>query len=123
ETPLNDNTMQQYARKFFARSEDPGRYRFTAPADGKYQLLVASRAGDTLYGPRHYYQVRITRGDADFRLVALSSESSQPDAATVAGGGSQALTVLVDRRPGFTGDVELSVEGLPPGVTCPPQTL
>jgi hypothetical protein len=122
ESPLNDN-MQRYARKFFTRSEDPGPYRFTAPADGQYQLLVASRSGDTLYGPRHYYQVRITRDDSDFRLVAMSATSVQPDAATVAAGGHQAFSVLVEREAGFAGDIELTVEGLPPGVTCPPQIL
>jgi hypothetical protein len=123
ETPLTDNNMQRYARHFFAHSEDPSTYRFTAPADGKYQLLIASRAGDSLYGARHYYQVRITRDEADFHLVATGASTTQPEAVTVSGGGYGAFTILAERRPGFTGDIELSVEGLPPGVSCPPQTL
>jgi hypothetical protein len=122
ESPLNEN-MQRHSRKFFTRSEDPGPFRFTAPADGQYQLLVASRSGDTLYGPRHYYQVRITRDEADFRLVAMSATSVLPDAATVSAGGHQSFSVLVEREAGFANDIELTVEGLPPGVTCPPQTL
>ncbi len=122
ESPLNEN-MQRYSRKFFTASEDPGPYRFTAPADGQYQLLVASRAGDTLFGPRHYYQVRITRDESDFRLVAMSASTENPNVATVAGGGHQAFSVLVEREEGFAGDIELSVEGLPPGITCPPQVL
>jgi hypothetical protein len=122
ESPLNEN-LQRYARQFFDRSEDPAGYRFTAPADGTYQLLVASRSGDTLFGPRHLYQVRITRDAPDFRLVAMSSNPVQPDVATVAAGGRQAFTVLARREDGFAGPIELTVEGLPPGVSCAPQTL
>jgi hypothetical protein len=71
ESPLTENP-QIFARRFYARSEDPPTYRFTAPTDGKYQMLVASRAGDTLFGARHTYQVRITRDEPEFRLVAVS---------------------------------------------------
>ncbi len=122
ESPLVEN-MQLVSRKFFSRSEDPPVYTFTAPADGKYELLVASRSGDTLFGPRHTYAVRITRDDPDFRLVALTAGGSQPDVPAVPAGGQGAYNVLVRRSGGFSGDVELSVEGLPDGVTCPPQVL
>jgi hypothetical protein len=122
ESPLVEN-MQRVSRKFFSRSEDPPLYRFTAPADGKYQLLVASRSGDTLFGVRHTYAVRITRDDPDFRLVALTAGGSVPDVPAVTAGGQGAYNVLVRRSGGFSGDIELTVEGLPAGVTCPPQTL
>jgi hypothetical protein len=122
ESPLVEN-MQRVSRKFFSRSEDPPLYRFTAPADGKYQLLVASRAGDTLFGVRHTYAVRITRDEPDFRLVALTAGIAMPDVPSVPAGGQGAYNVLVQRTGGFTGDVELSVEGLPPGVICVPQVL
>jgi hypothetical protein len=115
--------MNLYARQFFARSEDPPAYRFTAPADGKYPLLVFSRAADSQAGPRHTYQVRITRDQPDFHLVAMSACPNSPDAATAYPGGNQAFTVLAWRHGGFSGDIELSVEGLPAGLTCPPQVL
>ncbi len=122
ESPLVEN-MQRVSRKFFSRSEDPPVYRFVAPADGTYQLLVASRAGDTLYGARHTYAVRITRDEPDFRLVAITTGSALPDVPAVPVGGQGAYNVLVRRSPGFNGDIELSAEGLPPGLTCPPQVL
>jgi hypothetical protein len=122
ESPLAEN-MRLYARRFSARSEDPPAYRFTAPADGKYQLLVASRASDSVFGARHSYAVHISRDEQDFRLVALSAEVAVPDAPVVPAGGRAGFTVLVDRDNGFAGEIELSVEGLPPGVTCPPQVL
>lgn len=122
ESPLNEN-LNRYSRKFFSRSEDPPVYRFTAPADGKYQLLVGSRAGDTLYGPRHVYAVRITREEPDFQLMALSAEEDTPDTPCVPKTGNDAYTVIVDRSETFRGDIELTVEGLPAGVSCPPQIL
>jgi hypothetical protein len=38
-------------------------------------------------------------------------------------GGHQSFTVLALRRDGFAGDITLTAEGLPPGVTAPPQTM
>jgi hypothetical protein len=112
-----------FSQKFFARSEDPKVYRFTVPADGKYLLLVGSRLADTIAGPRHYYRVRITPDQPDFRLVVVPYANGRQDAATVGQGGNTAFTVLAWRRDGFNGDIHLSAEGLPPGVTCPPQGM
>jgi hypothetical protein len=111
------------SRKLYYRSEDPAVYRFTVPADGKYQLMVSSRVADTLAGPRHLYRVRITPDQPDFHLVAMPAGRNRPDAATVLQNGNQAFTILAVRRDGFVGDIALSAEGLPPGVTCPPQTI
>ena len=49
----SDDNQDILSRKFYARSEDPQPYRFVAPADGKYQLMVSSRLADTLAEPRH----------------------------------------------------------------------
>lgn len=111
------------SRKFWMRSEDPQPYRFAVPADGKYQLLVGSFVGDTLAGPRHHYRVRITLDQPDFQLIAIGPDEHRPEAPVLMQGGNQAFTVFALRQDGFVGDIALSVEGLPPGVTCPPQTL
>lgn len=122
EAPLEPNTTI-FPRRFFRRTEDPMAYKFTAPDDGEYQLLVTSRASGTMYGPRHTYAVRITKDEEDFKLVALGEEEYVPSVTTVPAGGSQAFNVIIDREGDFGADVELTVEGLPPGVTCPPQVL
>jgi hypothetical protein len=109
--------------KFFSRSEDPPPYRFVVPADGKYQLFVSSRSAHSLAGPRHFYRVRITPEQPDFRLIVMAAGSTFPDAPNLRQGGNQFLTVFAWREDGFNGPVELAVEGLPKGVTCPPQTL
>jgi hypothetical protein len=38
-------------------------------------------------------------------------------------GGQEAFSIFARRQDGFVGDITLSAEGLPPGVTCAPQTL
>lgn len=123
EAPLEPNTMAGYSRRFFRRTEDPYGYRFIVPEDGEYELMITSRAAGTMFGPRHTYAVRISKDDPDFRLVALGEEEYVPSAAVVPVGGSQAFNVIVEREGEFGGDIQLTVEGLPPGVTCPPQTL
>jgi hypothetical protein len=112
-----------FSFKFYAMTEDPGVYTFTAPADGTYQLLVASRTADTLAGPRHFYQVRITKPQPDFYVAAMPADSYRPDACVVRQGGNAYYNVYVWRHDGFTGDVTLKAEDLPKGVTCPAQTI
>jgi hypothetical protein len=120
ETPDNPDVL---SNKFYYRSEDPAVYRFTVPADGKYLLLVGSRLADTLAGPQHFYRVRITPDQPDYQLVAMPMANTRPDSATLHQAGSQAFTVFALRKDGFNGAIQLSVEGLPPGVTCQPQVL
>ncbi len=122
ESPLNEN-LNLYEAKFYTRSEDPPPYRFVVPADGVYHLLVVSRIGDTHFGPRHQYVVRITRDEPDFRLIAIPAADESPEAGQLGQGGQEAFTVLIQRSESFTGDVELFVEGLPQGLSCPPQIL
>ena len=85
--------------------------------------MVASRLAGSLAGPRQQYRVRITPDQPDFELVAMAYSNEKPDAATLHQGGQQALTVFAWRRDGFKGEIALSVDGLPPGVTCPPQMI
>ncbi|MGH7225172.1 MAG: PPC domain-containing protein, partial [Gemmataceae bacterium] len=90
----SDDNQDILSRKFYSRSDDPQPYRFTAPADGKYRLLVGSRLADTLAEPRHCYRVRIAPPQADFQLVALADDEHRPTGTTVLSGGQQAFTVL-----------------------------
>jgi len=75
------------------------------------------------------YRLVIRREQPDFRLLAIPAQlrpgDPNPQQAAVIGGvvlqrgGSAVLEVRADRRDGFAGEIELSAEGLPPGVTCP----
>jgi hypothetical protein len=112
-----------FSPKFFTRTEDPALYRFTAPADGKFYVELASQLASAQVGPRHYYRLRISPDQPDYQLVVTPTAVTRPDACTLFQGGSQSYTVYAWRRDGFAGDINVTVEGLPPGVTCPPQTL
>jgi hypothetical protein len=107
---------------FFTKSTDPGRYRLVVAADGKFELLIKSQDSTDL-GPRHYYQVRITPEQPDFRLVMIPTSTFLPEGTVLGQGGNLEMTVYVWRLDNFGGDVTLSAEGLPPGVMCKPQTV
>jgi hypothetical protein len=119
---LDDNT-DQVPNQFYSRGDDPPRYQFKAPADGTYLLLVSSREADVEAGPRHLYRVRITEEKPDFRVVLMPSSANSPDACVVRRGATQFYTAFVTRIDGFNDEITLTAEGLPQGVTCPPQTI
>jgi hypothetical protein len=109
--------------KFYARSEDPATYRFIVPADGEYQMMVTSQTAAVVYGPRCFYRLRIAPEQPSFNLVVMPSDHTRPDGANLLQGGYEGFTVLALREDGFNGDIGLSVEGLPKGVTYVPQSL
>ncbi len=120
---FDDNPEILHPTQFFTRTEDPARQRWVAPADGEYLLRVSSREAAVSAGPRHLYRVRIGPERPDFRLIVLPTLNLAPRAALLGAGGLQSFTVLVCRQDGFEGEVTLSAEGLPPGVSCPPQVI
>ncbi len=111
------------ANRFYARSEDPVSYRFTAPEDGKYLLLVQNRLGDIVAGPRRFYRLRVTPEQPDFQLIVQSAANSRPESPMIVAGGRDLLAVMVLRRDGFDQDITLQVDGLPAGVACPKTVL
>lgn len=83
---------------------------WTAPADGRYILEVR----DMLQrgGPSYVYYLRAESAQPKFELYA------DTDKTQLAPGMSGALFVRIERKNGFTGEVQLHVDGLPPGVTA-----
>ncbi|HEY1859349.1 MAG TPA: PPC domain-containing protein, partial [Gemmataceae bacterium] len=118
-----DDNPDTISPRFFSRTLDPPVYRFAAPADGKYQLLVTSQTADKMAGPREYYRVRVTPDMPDYQLVVMPPDNFRPDSCCLMQGASQNFTVFALRQDGWNGEVAITVEGLPMGVTCPPQTL
>jgi hypothetical protein len=120
---LDDNADVLHPLKFYSRTDDPPSYRFVAPAEGKYQVMVSSRDSDTKAGPRRYYRLRIGPEKPDFRLIVMPADDTRPDGFCLRQGGNELYTVMVLRRDGFAGPVKLTVEGLPSGVSCVPQVV
>ena len=120
---LDDNAETLSPTFFLTSTRDPAPYRFTAPADGAYQLFIGSHFSASQADVTHFYRIRITPEVPDFRLIAMPADQSRPDTCSIGQGGNQDVTVFVLRKDGFKGAVELTVDGLPAGVTCKPQVV
>ncbi|MDB5347053.1 MAG: hypothetical protein JWP89_5430 [Schlesneria sp.] len=87
------------------------RLLWTAPADGEYRLAIKDRLasrGDA----RFAYRIRIVSSNQpEFMLTSTA------DTLIIERGKTVNLKVSLDRGPGFREPVELSLEGLPAGVT------
>ena len=119
----DDDLEMLHPQTFFTRSGDPASAKFTAPADGKYLILVASRESNLNYGPRCIYRLRVSSPTPDFRAVVMAKSRDTPTAAVGLQGGEVAFDLFLDRRDGFTGPVSVTVEGLPAGVTAKPALI
>jgi len=83
---------------------------WAAPADGKYTIEV--RDLHLRGGADFVYYLRLTRPEPKFALILDS------DKTPIVPGGSTPIYVRVQRKNGFEGEVQLGIEGLPPGVTA-----
>lgn len=94
----------------FARvlSADPFVDSWTPPADGGYQLEIRDLHGRG--GPGHPYAVVVSRAEPSFTLEA------DTDKTLLAPGSAGVIYVRAQRRAGFAGDIQLAIDGLPPGV-------
>ncbi len=116
----DDGPKDVGAPAFSLVSNDPV-YRFEVPDDGTYRILVRDLyAGDDA---RDVYRLSIRTPAPDFRLVAVSAfptlaKEAKPWSCIVPRGGAATMDVIAQRRDGFDGEIELSAEGLPPGVKC-----
>lgn len=106
---------------------DPS-YKFVAPEDGTYRLLVRDQAGDQRRDAAMVYRLAIRTPRPDFRflvwpsavLPAAQQQSVPLTAATLRRGGTTVLGVLVERRDELASPIEITVEGLPDGVEAAP---
>jgi hypothetical protein len=83
---------------------------WVAPADGRY--LVEVRDVHLRGGPQYPYYLEITRAQPRFELY-LDTDKTQ-----IGPGGAAAIFVRIERKNGFTGEVQLAIDGLPHGVTA-----
>ena len=118
-----DDSTDILSPQFYTRSDDPPHYRFVAPAEDDYLIQVSGSDSYSRASPRSIYRLRIAPEQPDFRVIAMPPGGSIPDAAAVGQGGHQLFNLLILRLDGFTGDVRVIAEGLPPGITAAPQTI
>ncbi len=120
---LDDDPDSLHPLGFFTRSSDPAPYKFTAPEDGKYLVLVGCRESSVVYGPRSAYRLRVSPAKPDFRVVAMPYSRHYQTGASIWQGGDVAYDVYLHRIDGYTGSVTVTAEGLPAGVTAKPVTI
>ncbi|HZE97622.1 MAG TPA: hypothetical protein VE981_11395 [Planctomycetota bacterium] len=115
-------------KRYRAHSEDPALV-FTAPADGKYRILVRDQFGSAQGDQRLAYVLLVRAPKPDFRLVAFPVETTPVDGklsqvnCIVRRGGSDRLRVIAYRREGFDGAIRLEAEGLPAGLSARPAVI
>lgn len=112
---VDDDSPRLGGREFDQRTFDPA-YRFTAPADGTYRLLVRDGYSSQHDDPRLVYRLVVRPPKPDFRLVAVPVDTS--GAILLRKGGRAALRVVAARLDGFDGAITVTAEGLPAGVTA-----
>jgi hypothetical protein len=94
--------------------------------DGLHRLQLTDLFGGTRNDPRNIYRLVIRKAAPDFAVVAwaLHMELRNGDRNALSkpialrGGATQALEVVTIRRDGFDGEIELTMENLPEGVTA-----
>lgn len=100
--------------------------KLVIPQDGRYRLSITDLFGGTRNDPSNVYRLIIRKAQPDFAVVAwpLHMELRNGDRAdlskpfAVRAGGTIAVEVVALRRDGFDGPIDLTVEGLPAGVTA-----
>tara|TARA_R110002111_G_scaffold168038_1_gene233826 strand:- start:96643 stop:99444 length:2802 start_codon:yes stop_codon:yes gene_type:complete len=108
---------------FDTRTDDPY-YLFTAPADGEFRVTLRDLQFETRGNPRMVYRAVIRQPKPDYRLVALplnpqaENTGGAPAAITLRKGDCFKISVMALRQDGFNETIELSVKGLPEGVSC-----
>ena len=117
--------------EFNTSTRDPSG-RFEAKEDGTYRIQVRDLFSRTEPDPRLVYRLSLRKPAPDFGLVALPQppppvNKDKKEAILwtpfLRGGETMPVKVLALRRDNFNGEIQLSVEGLPPGVTCDGATI
>ncbi|MFO0806307.1 MAG: PPC domain-containing protein [Gemmataceae bacterium] len=98
---------------------------FQPPTDGAFTIRVSERFRSR-GGPNFIYRLRIADAAAvqpGFKLTTpfpVQNQGPPPDAVSVLRGANAKLRVNIERLGGFAGPIDLTVTGLPNGVTCKP---
>ena len=94
--------------------------------DGRYRLQLRDLFGGTRNDAANVYRLVIRSAAPDFALAAWAihfelrngDRNAQSKPIALRPGGTMAFDVVVIRRDGFAGDIELGMEDLPTGVTA-----
>ena len=100
---------------------------FTADYDGDYQITIVNQFGSG--SPADQYRLAIREPVHDFDLLATferplpTGRTGYSVTPTLRRGATAGLRIIVPRQDGFEGDIVVTAEALPPGVTATPLKL
>lgn len=127
-TDLDDLAANHGGLSFNTSSVD-GAFRFAVPADGIYRAMVRDLALNPRNDPRRIYRLSIHREQPDFRLAAVpiypanNKLEARPWNPLLRRGSTERIDVVAFRRDGFSGEISVTAESLPAGVTCAPAII
>jgi len=99
----------------------------TADHDGDYVVTVVNQFGNG--GPENFYRLAIRHPVPDFRLLATyerplpTNRTGYSVTPLLRQGATAGIRIVAPRQDGFEGDIVITAEGLPPGVSASPLTL
>ena len=119
--------QQQLQNVTFDTSHADVSYKLAVTESGTYRVLLRDLYFQTRGNPSYLYRLAIRPQTPDFRLIAVAEAPKNQQDGNKVGvwspvlqrGGTQGVRVYAQRQDDFVGDIELQVEGLPAGVTCP----
>ena len=127
-TDFDDQAANNGGLSFNTTSQD-GSFRFAVPVDGTYRAMIRDLALNPRSDPRRIYRLSIHREQPDFRLAAVptfpanNKTEARPWSPLLRRGSTERIEVVAFRRDGFAGDIVVTAEGLPAGVTAAPAII
>jgi hypothetical protein len=109
----------------FDTSTDDPTFPLNVDAEAVYRVQVRNQFGRSQADPRNVYRLSIRSAEPDFRLAAVTKGILSPDnrnvvpqgAVSLRRGGTAPIDVRVERRDGFIGEIHVTAEGLPTGLS------
>ena len=100
--------------------------KLTIKADGTYRLRLSDLFGGTREDARNVYRLVVRKAQPDFALVAWAmhmelrngDRNALSKPISMRGGATMALEVVAYRRDGFDGEISVTLDGLPEGMTA-----
>lgn len=130
EVAFADDGPQEFQGVIVDRPTLDPQISFTADVSATYRVLVKDLAVDSVVNPASSYVLSLRAPQPDFDLLAMIARPDRGDAnkfhvgsTCLAAGGAVAIDVLLLRHEGFSGDVTVSAENLPAGVTAVPTVI
>ncbi len=123
-TAQDDTGVNLIPNVFETLSDDPA-FQFVVPADGTYRLTIRDRYYESRGDARMVYRLSIRKEAPDFKVVVLPEAPLADNNTTAATypanlrkGENFSCRVIAFRRDGYNGAIDVTVENLPPGITC-----